>query len=210
MHNRTSINRLKTATCHLCWRIFNNQATCQRIRVFFPSTQQFCQYDTILVFFVQVMRNTGSAFWQMTARWRLNSEKSIFIYSQILRIKSVPLYDWINLAGISYPKNFIGGYIVQWTINQKKKPALGIFKFRPITHLQSIFTWLCLTTTEADPGFPRRRRQPMSLGQKPIIWQDFCRKLWKWTLAPPCIRQWTASSPHHLRNSNDTKFTVTY
>ena len=131
------------------------------------------------------MRNPGSAFWQMTARWRLNSEKSIFIYSQILRIKSVPLYDWINLAGISYPKNFIGGYIVQWTINQKKKPALGIFKFRPITHLQSIFTWLCLTTTEADPGFPRRGRQPMSLGQKPIIWQDFCRKLWKWTLAPP-------------------------
>ena len=31
----------------------------------------------------------------------------------------------------------------------------------------------------ADPGFPIRGggRQALSLGQKPIIWQDFCRKL---------------------------------
>ena len=30
----------------------------------------------------------------------------------------------------------------------------------------------------ADPGFPRRGgAQPLSLGQKLIIWQDFCRKL---------------------------------
>ena len=30
----------------------------------------------------------------------------------------------------------------------------------------------------ANPGFPRPRgHQPMSLGQKPIIWQDFCWKL---------------------------------
>ena len=30
-----------------------------------------------------------------------------------------------------------------------------------------------------DPGFPRRGRghQPLSLVKKPIIWQDFCRKL---------------------------------
>ena len=27
-----------------------------------------------------------------------------------------------------------------------------------------------------DPGFSRRRRQRPSLGQKSIIWQDFCRK----------------------------------
>ena len=31
----------------------------------------------------------------------------------------------------------------------------------------------------ADPGFPRRgrERQTLSLGKKPIIWPDFCRKL---------------------------------
>ena len=29
--------------------------------------------------------------------------------------------------------------------------------------------------TVADPEFPRH--QPLILGQKPIIWQDFCRKL---------------------------------
>ena len=31
--------------------------------------------------------------------------------------------------------------------------------------------------TVVDSGFPRRGRLPPSLGQKPIIWQDFCRKL---------------------------------
>ena len=29
----------------------------------------------------------------------------------------------------------------------------------------------------ADPQFPKGRRQPVSLEQKPIIWQDFRRKL---------------------------------
>ena len=29
----------------------------------------------------------------------------------------------------------------------------------------------------ADPEFPRRGIQPLSLGWKPIIWQDFCQKL---------------------------------
>ena len=33
--------------------------------------------------------------------------------------------------------------------------------------------------TVADSGFPRQGRQPLSLGQKPIIWQDFCQKLHK-------------------------------
>ena len=47
----------------------------------------------------------------------------------------------------------------------------------------------------ADPGFPRRRGQPLSLEQKPIILQDLYRKLHEnernWTergrafLAPP-------------------------
>ena len=29
----------------------------------------------------------------------------------------------------------------------------------------------------ADPGFPRWGGQPLSLDRKPIIWQNFCRKL---------------------------------
>ena len=36
------------------------------------------------------------------------------------------------------------------------------------------------TQTVADPGFLGRGPQPLSLGQKPIIWQDFketCMKL---------------------------------
>ena len=32
--------------------------------------------------------------------------------------------------------------------------------------------------TVTDPGFSRQgQRQPLSFGQKPIIWQDFCQKL---------------------------------
>ena len=34
----------------------------------------------------------------------------------------------------------------------------------------------CLWVTVVGPGFPGGggRRQSLSLGQKPIIWQDFC------------------------------------
>ena len=35
---------------------------------------------------------------------------------------------------------------------------------------------VCATLPVADPGLPRRGRQSLSLGQKAIIWQDFCRK----------------------------------
>ena len=61
-------------------------------------------------------------------------------------------------------------------------------------------------STVADPGFHRRTgggRQPLRLGRKPIICQDFCRKLHEngrnWTeggggrasLVPPWIHQWS-------------------
>ena len=57
-----------------------------------------------------------------------------------------------------------------------------------------------MTSSVTDPGFPRRGRQLLNLGQKSIIWQDFCRKLHEnernWTkrghtslLPSPWIRQ---------------------
>ena len=54
--------------------------------------------------------------------------------------------------------------------------------------------------TVTDPGFLRWGHQPLSLGQKPVIWQDFWRKLHMEmkeigprggaSLAPPWIHQW--------------------
>ena len=46
-------------------------------------------------------------------------------------------------------------------------------------------------STVADQGFPKRGRQPLYLGQKPIIWQDFCRKLHE------NERNWTERSRNH-------------
>ena len=55
------------------------------------------------------------------------------------------------------------------------------------------------TSAVADPVFPRRGCQPLSLGRKPIIYKVFCQKLhknernWTWGehtfLVPPWIRQ---------------------
>ena len=47
----------------------------------------------------------------------------------------------------------------------------------PITLILKLFSISKHRKSVVDPGFPRRGRQLMVLGHKPIIWQDFWQKL---------------------------------
>ena len=63
----------------------------------------------------------------------------------------------------------------------------------------------CLLVSEArsavaDTGVPRRERQSLSLWQKPIFWQDFCRKLHEKKEIRPRGR--TSPALHPLRSAN--------
>ena len=59
----------------------------------------------------------------------------------------------------------------------------------------------------AEAEFPRRGHQPLYLGQKAIIWQDFCRKLHENASLDtrlPCIRQWLC--PQILKKKHLTPY----